>query len=410
MNKNYLTVSQVNQYINDKFRQDTFLQVIFVEGEISNCKYHSSGHIYFTLKDKSSQLACVMFSSNARTLDFHMKDGQNVVVGGSLQVYEQGGKYQLYARKVMKAGAGVLYEKYEQLKKKLEEMGLFDTEHKKAIPRMAKRIGIVTAVSGAAIQDIIQIAKRRNPYVQLVLYPAQVQGEGAEESIIQGIQRLDREQMDVIIVGRGGGSIEDLWAFNSEEVAMAIFKCETPIVSAVGHESDITIADFVADFRAPTPSAAAEITVMDYQAFEYTLWERKKKLYSIFKQKLDYTKMTLVQKQQKLLYLSPEQKLNDKQQFIADSFDTLNRWMSQKLSDSKIRLQLFASKLNILSPLSRLNNGYAYVETQSGDVLTSINQVQPGEGMNIYMQDGMIKTTIDHISEKGTDEYGRESR
>ena len=263
------SVSAINRFIKDMFSNEYALSVVFVKGEISNCKYHSSGHVYFTLKDASSSLACVMFAGDRRGLSFRLTDGQEVVIGGTINVYERDGKYQLYAKKITLAGDGVLYEKYEQLKRKLEEKGYFDEKRKKPLPRYVKRVGIVTARTGAAVQDMMQIAARRNPYVQLILYPAKVQGEGASDTIVEGIRRLDSHGVDVIIVGRGGGSIEDLWAFNEEKTAQAIFECQTPIVSAVGHETDTTIADYVADLRAPTPSAAAELVVYDVrQALE----------------------------------------------------------------------------------------------------------------------------------------------
>ena len=266
MMKNVYSVGQVNTYIKNMFAQDFMMQRISVKGEVSNCKYHSSGHIYFTLKDAVGTIGAIMFAGNRRGLAFPMKEGDKVIVTGSIEVYERDGKYQLYAREIALDGAGNLYLKFEALKRELEEMGMFAPEYKKPIPKYIRRLGIVTAPTGAAVQDIRNIARRRNPYVQLILYPALVQGDGAVNSIINGIHALDALGVDVIIVGRGGGSIEDLWAFNEEEVARAIFECETPVISAVGHETDTTIADYVADMRAPTPSAAAELAVFDYQA------------------------------------------------------------------------------------------------------------------------------------------------
>ena len=266
MMKNVYSVGQVNTYIKNMFAQDFMMQRISVKGEVSNCKYHSSGHIYFTLKDAVGTISAIMFAGNRKGLSFPMKEGDKVIVTGSIEVYERDGKYQLYAREIALDGAGNLYLKFEALKRELEEMGMFAPEYKKPIPKYIRRLGIVTAPTGAAVQDIRNIAKRRNPYVQLILYPALVQGDGAVNSIINGIHALDALGVDVIIVGRGGGSIEDLWAFNEEEVARAIFECETPVISAVGHETDTTIADYVADMRAPTPSAAAELAVFDYQA------------------------------------------------------------------------------------------------------------------------------------------------
>ena len=249
--KNVYTVAQVNSYIKNMFAQDFFMNRLYVKGEVSNCKYHTSGHLYFSLKDESGTLSCVMFAGNRKGLSFPMKEGQQVIVLGSVNVYERTGNYQLYAREIVLDGAGRLYEEYLRLKAELEEMGMFAKEYKQAIPYYVRRLGIVTAPTGAAVQDIRTISLRRNPFVQLILYPAQVQGEGAADSIVRGIRALDALGVDVLIVGRGGGSMEDLWAFNEEKVARAIFECRTPVISAVGHETDTTIADFVADLRAP---------------------------------------------------------------------------------------------------------------------------------------------------------------
>lgn len=255
---NVYTVGQVNSYIKNMFSQDFMLNRISVRGEVSNCKYHPSGHIYFSLKDGSGAIACVMFASQRKGLAFSMKNGDKVVVSGSIAVYERDGRYQIYAREISLEGAGLLYERFLKLKTELEEMGMFAPEYKQPVPSFIRRLGVVTASSGAAIQDIIHITRRRNPYVQIILYPALVQGEGSADSVAEGIRALDAVGVDTIIVGRGGGSMEDLWSFNEETVARAIFQCTTPVISAVGHETDWTIADFVSDLRAPTPSAAAD--------------------------------------------------------------------------------------------------------------------------------------------------------
>ena len=257
------SVSQVNSYVGTLFREDFMLRRIRVRGELSNVKYHSSGHIYFTMKDAGGTLSCVMFAGQRKGLSFRVQEGQKIIAEGSVEVYERGGTYQLYASSVSLEGSGDLYAAFLRLKQELEEMGMFAPEYKKPIPKYASVVGVVTASTGAAVRDIINVASRRNPFVQLVLYPAQVQGHGAAESIVRGIRALDRYGVDVIIAGRGGGSIEDLWAFNEECVARAIFDARTPVISAVGHETDFTIADFVADLRAPTPSAAAEIAVRE---------------------------------------------------------------------------------------------------------------------------------------------------
>ena len=257
--RNVYTVKQVNAYIKNMFTQDFMLNRIYIKGEVSNCKYHTSGHLYFSLKDESGTIACVMFAGQRSGLSFRMQEGQQVIVLGSVSVYERDGRYQVYAKEIVLDGAGLLYEKFIKLKKELEEMGMFAPEYKKPIPKYVRTVGVVTAPTGAAVRDIINITRRRNPYVQILLYPALVQGDGASESVVRGIRALEEAKVDVMIVGRGGGSIEDLWAFNEENVARAVFECSVPVISAVGHETDTTIIDYVADLRAPTPSAAAQL-------------------------------------------------------------------------------------------------------------------------------------------------------
>ena len=292
--QNVYTVSQVNSYIKNMFTQDFMLQSLYVKGEVSNCKYHSSGHIYFTLKDQKGTISCVMFAGNRSGLVFRMEEGQQIVVGEMVDVYERDGKYQLYARQITLDGIGLLYEKFDMLKKDLEERGMFAACYKQPIPRYIRTLGVVTAATGAAVRDIINIVSRRNPYVQIILYPAIVQGEQAAASIVNGIRALEYLGVDVMIVGRGGGSIEDLWAFNEEIVAQAIFDCQIPIISAVGHETDTTIADFVADLRAPTPSAAAELAVYEYGQYEALLLEYRDTLDGLLKYKMNWYKNRLV--------------------------------------------------------------------------------------------------------------------
>ncbi|MBO5656686.1 MAG: exodeoxyribonuclease VII large subunit, partial [Agathobacter sp.] len=300
MSKNIYSVGQVNNYIKNMFAQDFMLRNITIKGEISNCKYHSSGHIYFTLKDASGTLSAVMFAGYRRGLKFQMKEGDKVMVTGSIEVYERNGSYQMYAREIELDGAGNLYLRFEALKKELEEMGMFAPEYKRPIPKYAKTVGVVTASTGAAIQDIRNVSHRRNPYVQMILYPAQVQGDGAAETIVRGIQALERYGVDVIIVGRGGGSIEDLWAFNEEIVARAIFDCSVPIISAVGHETDWTIADYVSDLRAPTPSAAAELAVFNLTQVKNQLEDQKYRMEYVLKGEIANARRLLKHQQEKL--------------------------------------------------------------------------------------------------------------
>ena len=312
--KEVYSVGALNQYIKQLFISDYGLNNIYVRGEISNCKYHTSGHIYFTLKDKSSALACVMFAGQRAGLDFRLSEGQQVVVYGSVSVYERDGKYQLYARQIVLDGLGLLYQKYEALKKKLEALGYFSQEHKKEIPKFPKRIGIVTAKTGAAIQDMIHVISRRSPFVQLVLYPAIVQGKAAAPTIVKGIQTLDDFGVDTIIVGRGGGSIEDLWAFNEESVAKAIYECRTPVISAVGHETDVTIADFAADLRAPTPSAAAELAVPDVRQLFARLSQIEDKLDGLIAGKLIMDRILLPAHDLRFLFVEVQGRMQRHQQ------------------------------------------------------------------------------------------------
>lgn len=383
------------------FSREYALSVVFVKGEISNCKYHSSGHIYFTLKDRSSAIACVMFAGDRRGLDFRLSDGQEVVIGGTISVYERDGKYQLYAKKITLAGDGVLYEKYEQLKRKLEQKGYFDESHKKPLPRFVKRVGIVTAETGAAIQDMINISSRRNPYVQLILYPAKVQGEGASDTIVQGIQYLDKLGVDVIIVGRGGGSIEDLWAFNEENTAQAIYECRTPIVSAVGHETDTTIADYVADLRAPTPSAAAELVVYEVRSVLEELYLYKERMLRNIFDRSDTAKQALLYREKQLKIYNPENQVIQKRQYVADLEDKLIKQMEKILGDSKYQLNVLAGRLDGMSPLKRLESGFAYVSGPDGKMIDSVNRVAPGDRVDITLADGTVKTEVMEVVASG---------
>ncbi len=393
--RNVYSVKQVNAYIKNMFTQDFMLNRIYIKGEVSNCKYHTSGHIYFSLKDESGSIACIMFAGQRSGLAFKMQDGQQVIVLGSVTTYERDGKYQLYAKEIILDGAGLLYEKFEALKRELGEMGMFAPEYKQPIPKFAKKIGIVTAPTGAAIRDIMNISARRNPYVQLILYPALVQGDGAAASIVKGIEMLDKYGVDVIIVGRGGGSIEDLWAFNEEPVARAIFNCRTPIISAVGHETDTTIADYVADMRAPTPSAAAELAVFEYQALENYLEELHLKLKKALYQKLQIERMKLERYRLKMNYLHPKMKLREKQQRSVEIEQKLRNIMEKKLNLAKQRLAIQIERMKGASPLAKLNQGFSYVSSENGNVVKSIEQVQLEDKLTIYMTDGIVKAKVE---------------
>jgi exodeoxyribonuclease VII large subunit len=381
------------------FTQDYMLNSVFVKGEVSNCKYHSSGHIYFTLKDAKGVISCVMFAGNRTGLSFDMKEGQMVVVGGSIDVYERDGKYQLYAREIRLDGAGLLYEKFEKLKAELEDRGMFAPEYKQPIPKYIDTLGVVTAPTGAAVRDIINIAKRRNPYIRIILYPAIVQGDQAVESIVSGIHALGRIGVDTIIVGRGGGSIEDLWAFNEEKVAQAIFDCEVPIISAVGHETDTTIADFVSDLRAPTPSAAAELAVYDYVQFMEKLENYRSGLTHAMLRQLEKPKAKAENLSLRLQYLSPLNQIRQKKTYLLDLEGRLNSAMTEILTRDRHRMAIYAEKLKGLSPLDKLSQGYSFVEDINHKVLNDINNVKPGDLINIYMKNGTIEAAVSKTTE-----------
>ena len=392
--RNVYSVKQVNSYVKNMFSQDFMLNHIYVKGEVSNCKYHTSGHIYFSLKDESGTIACVMFASARSGLSFRMQEGQNVIVLGSVSVYERDGKYQLYAKEIILDGAGALYERFEALKKELEEMGMFAAEYKQPIPRYVKSVGIVTAPTGAAVRDIINISKRRNPYVQLILYPALVQGEGAAASIVRGIRMMEQQKVDVIIVGRGGGSMEDLWAFNEEAVARAIFECTIPIISAVGHETDTLISDYVADLRAPTPSAAAELAVYELSSVQIMCEEYKRRMYQQISQRIDFSRRQTEQMAFRLKVAHPRQKLNEQRQYLADLDSRMRIRMNSVLEESRHKLAIYIEKMKGLSPLQKLNQGYAYVTDKSGRTVRSIKDTKQGEVLDVYVTDGRVRTQV----------------
>ena len=399
--KSVYSVSQVNSYIKNMFTQDFVLNSIYIKGEVSNCKYHTSGHIYFSLKDKGGVISGVMFAGNRGGLNFTLKEGQDVIVLGSVSVYEKSGSYQVYAKQIMLDGAGQLYQKYEELKKELEEMGMFDIMYKQPIPKYATKIGICTASTGAAIQDIRNISSRRNPYVQLYLYPAIVQGENAVASIVQGLRYLDEMDMDVIIVGRGGGSIEDLWAFNEEAVVRTIFNMKTPVISAVGHETDTTIADYVADLRAPTPSAAAELAVFDYNEFKNKLFQYKRTLENKLEREIQKNRILVKNYEARVNYASPKNQLLTKKQYVDELFTKMENLFKNKLTNDKHTLGILAERLNGLSPLNKLSNGYAYITDDNLHTITSVGQIDVGEKVLLNLKDGKVTSVVEKI-EKGS--------
>lgn len=403
--KNVYSVGQVNRYVKNMFTQDFFLQKVYVKGEVSNCKYHTSGHIYFSLKDETGTLSCVMFAGQRRGLSFSMKDGDKVVAGGAVDVYERDGRYQLYAKEITLEGAGALYERFLALKQELEDMGMFAEEYKQPIPPFVKRLGVVTAPTGAAVQDIRNVSLRRNPYLQIILYPALVQGEGAAQSVAKGIRMLDNAGVDVIIAGRGGGSIEDLWAFNEEIVARAIFECRTPIISAVGHETDFTIADFVADLRAPTPSAAAELAVYDYRSVLDAAGSLRERLHRAMWGKTELFRERLLGYQTKLSYVSPQNRLREDRQRLMNLEESVKNAMEQKIKDERQSLSLYLERFSGLSPLKKLNQGFSYVADEKGRTITSVKQVKEKERLFISVTDGTIETEVRSIrKETGEDD------
>ena len=423
MKKNVYTVGQVNQYIHNMFAQDFLLRNLCVQGEISNWKRHTSGHIFFSLKDKTGVISAVMFAGDARNgLPQAVKDGDEVMVTGSVRVYEKTGQYQLYAREITLAGAGLLYQRFEALKKELEEMGMFANEYKQQIPRFPKTVGVVTAPTGAAIRDIQNISSRRNPYVQMILYPAQVQGEGAAESVARGIRALEAFGVDVIIIGRGGGSLEDLWAFNEEILARQIFDCTVPIVSAVGHETDTTIADYVADLRAPTPSAAAELVVPDIREILNRLEQAKFSMHRQMEHMTRQLREQVKRREAQLKVQSPSYQLLNRRQYLAELQDRLYgilekrtiryrndleqkahflpELMQRRFLEKQHRMELYASRLDAASPQKKLSAGYGYLEAEDGSGVRSVEQVSPGDQLKARLSDGDILTEVKAITRK----------
>ncbi len=410
------SVAQVNAYIRNMFDQDFLLTAVSVRGEISNCKYHQSGHVYFTLKDAGAAMACVLFAGNRRNVSLRLRDGMQVIASGKVSVYEKGGTYQLYVSAVSAAGLGELYERYEALKKELMEMGMFDALYKQPIPRHVRTLGVVTAPTGAAVRDIIQISGRRNPGIQIILYPAKVQGDGAVESIVRGIRLLDAQGVDVIIIGRGGGSIEDLWAFNEEAVARAVFEAVTPIISAVGHETDTVITDFVADLRAPTPSAAAELAVEDLQLTLDRLKSDRVALQRGMLERLQTARTQIQMRAVRLNALHPGTVLDRQKDRLRMLRDTMNACVSQAIAERRMdvmnaeerlrtlmerrveaekqKLALYAQRLEGASPYRVLAAGYSLVTDTQGRRLSSIEDSNVGDALKVYLQDGFLKTEV----------------
>lgn len=389
------TVTQLNKYIKNMFAQDYLLTKISVKGEISNCTYHASGHIYFTLKDKSSVISCVMWRTDRKGLSFSLDEGKQVIVTGQVGTYEPQGKYQLYASRIEEEGLGDLYKKFIQLKEELEERGMFDPMYKKPIPPVCNRLGVVTAPTGAAIRDIISIAKGRNPYIQIILYPALVQGEGAAESIVRGIKALESANVDTMIVGRGGGSLEDLWAFNEEIVAQAIFDSPVPIISAVGHETDTTISDFVADARAETPTAAAQMATNDIRQQIQQIDVSKEKLQAIIRRRISVERMRIEGLGRILSLHSPRNLIKSSRQRVSAYSDELVNTMRHVLESKRNRLAIASSRLDGVSPVKKLSQGYSYTGDTEGRCINSVDKVKVGDRIVVTVTDGRINARVD---------------
>ena len=391
------TVGQVNKYIKNILTQDYILRSISIQGEVSNCKYHSLGHVYFSLKDETGSIPAVMFKSDVdNNLKFKLENGQSVVIGGSISVYERDGRYQLYAKTIKLQGVGSLYEQFERLKYQLNEEGLFDPDNRKPIPKYPKTVGIVTAKTGAAIQDIMNVARRRNPYVQLILYPAKVQGEGAAETIVKGIQTLDAMNLDTIIIGRGGGSMEELWAFNEEPVVRAIYAAKTPIISGVGHEVDITLSDYAADLRAPTPSAACELAIPDMSNTLIHLRSVERAICNCMDNKLALAKSRISQLDMRLNSQNPILRLEQQKQYLADCYDAISRAMRQKFEYANNRYQLLLARLNGASPTAKLVGGFGYAEA-NGHPIEDVRTVKAGDSLELTVKSGLIRATVEDV-------------
>ncbi|WP_416197918.1 MAG: exodeoxyribonuclease VII large subunit [Sporanaerobacter sp.] len=394
-----LKVSEVNQYIKRVLASDFILTNLCVEGEISNFKHHYSGHMYFSLKDEKSRMRCVMFKSDNQCVDINLKDGMKVIASGYISVFERDGDYQFYVKNIRESGIGDLYIAFNKLKNKLELEGLFDESHKKSIPRFPQKIGIVTSSTGAAIKDIINVIKRRFPIADLIVYPVLVQGEGAPKEIIEGIRYFDnREDIDLIITGRGGGSIEELYAFNDESLARTMYSLEKPIISAVGHETDFTIADFVADLRAPTPSAAAELAVPELNSLKYSLDDDYDKLITNILAFKEYKFRELEYYKNKLDYNNPEIKLNQNRQYIDNLFKDLNKNFNVKIEAYYREIEKLGDKLNLLSPLSSVNRGYSILLDKGGKIVKTVDNLKIGEKFTVILKNGMIEGNVVKIN------------
>lgn len=389
-----ISVTQLNNYIKEKFQEDEFLNNVLVKGEISNFKHHYTGHMYFTLKDENSLIKCVMFKTYTSNLNFVPKDGMKIMVLGTVSVFERDGVYQIYAKAMQQEGIGDLHAEYEKLKAKLEQEGLFDKAHKKPIPFMPKVIGVLSSNTGAVIRDIINVSTRRNPNVYIRLFPVPVQGQGASEKIAKAIEIMnEKQEADVLIIARGGGSLEDLWPFNEEIVARAIYNSNIPIISAVGHETDFTIADFVSDLRAPTPSAAAELAVPDIKEIKLKIKTNENRLQNALQKKLELAKLRYEKCMKTAVYTNPLQRINENYMLLDKFTKTLVNSMELKIKEKKTYMVEWVSKLDALSPLKTLTRGYS-ITSKEDKIVKSVNELNSGDKVNLRFTDGKREAQI----------------
>ena len=394
-----ITVTELNNYIKNLFESDSYLGNVWIQGEISNFKFHSTGHLYFSLKDDGSVIRAVMFRGSASKLVFVPENGMKVIVHGRITSFVRDGQYQIYIDAMEPDGIGALYIAYEQLKRKLEAMGLFDPKRKKPIPKIPSRIGIITSPTGAAIRDMINVAGRRFPYAKIILYPSLVQGPDAPPQLVSGLKYFNENNAaDVIIIGRGGGSIEDLWAFNDERVAYAVAESHIPVISAVGHETDFTICDFVADRRAPTPSAAAEIAVPDTT-------ELKNKFNNVIKHEAVSIERLLSRHREKLTLLSssrilkkPSVLIDDRRMAVILASEKIVSAESANINTSKIRLGRISGKLEALNPLSVISRGYSAIYSEDNTLIKSVDQLEVGMKISFKTSDGSAEATVDKVT------------
>ena len=389
-----ISVTDLNKYVKNKIADDEYLNNILVKGEISNFKHHYTGHMYFTLKDENSLIKCIMFKSYAQKLNFEPKDGMKVYIFGTVSVFERDGVYQIYVKAMQEDGVGILYKKYEELKQRLEQEGYFAEEHKKAIPQIPKIIGVLTSQTGSVIRDIINVSTRRNPNVNIRLYPVPVQGEGAAEKIADGIKFMNKNQLaDVLILARGGGSLEDLWPFNEEIVAHAIYNSEIPVISAVGHETDFSISDFVADLRAPTPSAAAELAVPDVYEVKQKINSYQNRLRISLAKKVEIMKLRYEKCMSSRVFKEPLRNINDNYLKVDTYIKKLENIIKTKQKEEKTKYVELVAKLDTLSPLKTLTRGYSLVE-KNNNIIKSAKDVNTGDKIDLKFSDGTKQAEI----------------